>query len=476
MSQRALDTDRLAMISASSVAVAEKQLELSRAEAAKNEFNRRMQIEEATYELNYQEEMARIQHERLEVATREMANAAAEAANTLGASASALAREQQGKQKQAKGAAGIIGGLAQLAGAIGITVATGGAALPAALALGISGLKSAVEGGTSIAEGKAQEDAYKEQAREEYNQLSRDDKRRVDTARAGLVLGTLTGAAVGMAGGTGEDVGNMFDATSGVFNLPLYKKQMEQKYGAEAAELLTNKAKAELDRQQRKAEIEKARAEFDLHKENDPQAEALAEMQDTLQRQLDELQQENKQLAGVNDKLDKGQKSVLMSIGGSGWGADAAGGMMLSKREQGFGNISREDVGEWSSLNVEDGWLTNGLMRPFVDSVADTAADAAAAERDIIEGLPETVVDGLYADQLAGSDVVPGALDAARRSSVANEEARRQAAYQDAASRVLSSMGGDTTNIDTQFTGAVTVNAQLEDKVMAGLSSMVKQR
>lgn len=476
VSQRALDTDRMAMVSASSVAVAEKQLELSRAQAAQNEFNRRMQIEEATYELNYQEEMARIQHERLEVATREMANAAAEAANTLGASASALAREQEGKQKQAKGAAGIIGGLAQLAGAAALTVATGGAALPAALALGVSGLKSAVEGGTSIAEGKAQEDAYKEQAREEYNQLSRDDKRRVDTARAGLVLGTLTGAAVGMAGGSGEDVGNMFDATSGAFNIPLYKKQMEQKYGAEAAELLTNKAKAELDRRQRKAEIEKARAEFDLHKENDPQAEALAEMQDTLQRQLDELQQENKQLAGVNDKLDKGQKSVLMSIGGSGWGADSAGGMMLSEREQGFGNIRREDVGEWSSLNVEDGWLANSLMRPVVDSVADTAADAAAAGRDIIEGLPETVVDGLYADQLAGSDVVPGALDAARRSSVANEEARRQAAYRDAASRVLGSMGGDTTNIDTQFTGAVTVNAQLEDKVMAGLSSMVKQR
>lgn len=476
VSQRALDTDRLAMVSASSVAVAEKQLELSRAQAAQNEFNRRMQIEEATYELNYQEEMARIQHERLEVATREMANAAAEAANTLGASASALAREQEGKQKQAKGAAGIIGGLAQLAGAAVMTVATGGAALPAALALGVSGLKSAVEGGTSIAEGKAQEDAYKEQAREEYNQLSRDDKRRVDTARAGLVLGTLTGAAVGMAGGSGEDVGNMFDATSGAFNIPLYKKQMEQKYGAEAAELLTNKAKAELDRRQRKAEIEKARAEFDLHKENDPQAEALAEMQDTLQRQLDELQQENKQLAGVNDKLDKGQKSVLMSIGGSGWGSDATGGMMLSKREQGFGNISREDVGEWSSLNVEDGWLTNSLMRPIADSVADTAADAAAAGRDIIEGLPETVVDGLYARQLAGSDVVPGALDAARRSSVANEEARRRAAYQDAASRVLGSMGGDTTNIDTQFTGAVTVNARLEDKVMAGLSSMVKQR
>ncbi|MEK0056841.1 tape measure protein [Corynebacterium sp. KPL2825] len=476
VSQRALDTDRLAMISASSVAVAEKQLELSRAQAAQNEFNRRMQIEEATYELNYQEEMARIQHERLEVATREMANAAAEAANTLGASASALAREQQGKQKQAKGAAGVIAGLAQLAGAGAITAASGGAAVPAAIGLGVAGLASLVQGSTSIVEGRSQEKAYKEQAREEYDKLSRDDKRRVDAARAGLVVGALAGGGIGAAGGTSDDVGSMFDATSGAFNLPLYKKQMEQKYGAEAAELLTNKAKAELDRRERKAEIEKARAEFDLHKENDPQAEALAEMQNTLQRQLDELQQENKQLAGVNDKLDQGNKSVLMSIGGSGWGADATGGMMLSKREQGFGNISREDVGEWSSLNVENGWLTNGLMRPIVDSVADTAADAAAAGRDIVEGLPETVVDGLYARQLSGSDVVPGALDAARRSSMANEEARRQAAYQDAASRVLSSMGGDTTNIDTQFTGAVTVNAQLEDKVMAGLSSMVKQR
>nr|DAI33621.1 MAG TPA: tail tape measure protein [Caudoviricetes sp.] len=477
VSQRALDTDRLAMLSASSVAVAEKQLELTRAEAAQNEFNRRIRMEEATYELNYQQEMARIQNERLKVATQEMANAAAEAANMLGVSASALAREQQGKQKQAKGAAGIIGGLAQLAGAGAMAAATGGAALPAAMGLGIAGFKALVEGSTSVAEGRAQEKAYKEQAREEYNKLSPDDKRRVDAARGGLVAGALAGGAVGMAGGTMEDVGNMFDATSGAFNLPLYKKQMENKYGAEAAELLTAKAKAELDRQQRKAEIERARKQFDLKQETNPQTDMLAEMRDTLQRQLDELQQENKQLAGVNDKLDRGNKSVLMSIGGSGWGADSSEGMMLSQRERGFGEISREDVGAWSSLNVENGWNANALMRPIVDSVADTAADAAAAGRDLIEGLPETVVDGLYAKQLGGSDVVPGALNAAQRSSMANEEARRQAAYRDAANRVFESIGGGgTTNIDTQFTGAVTVNAQLEDKVMAGLSSMVKQR
>lgn len=477
VSQRALDTDRLAMLSASSVAVAEKQLELSRAEAAQNEWNRHIQMEEATYELNYQQEMARIQNERLKVATQEMANAAAEAANMLGVSASALAREQQGKQKQAKGAAGIIGGLAQLAGAGAMVAATQGAAAPAAMGLAIAGLKSLVEGSTSAAEGTAQRKAYKEQAREEYEQLSRDDKRRVDAARAGLVAGALAGGAVGAAGGTVEDVGGMFDATSGAFNLPLYKKQMEEKYGAEAAELLTAKAKAELDRRQRKAEIDRARNQFDLKQETSPQADMLAEMRDTLQRQLDELQQENKQLAGVNDKLDRGNKSVLMSIGGSGWGADSSEGMMLSQRERGFGEISREDVGAWSSLNVENGWNANALMRPIVDSVADTAADAAAAGRGLIEGLPETVVDGLYAKQLGGSDVVPGALNAAQRSSMASEEARRQAAYRDAANRVFESMGGgDTTNIDTQFTGAVTVNAQLEDKVMAGLSSMVKQR
>lgn len=477
VSQRALDTDRLAMLSASSVAVAEKQLELTRAEAAQNEWKRRIQMEEATFELNYQQEMARIQNERLKVATQEMANAAAEAANMLGVSASALAREQQGKQKQAKGAAGIIGGLAQLAGAGAMAAATGGAALPAAMGLGIAGFKALVEGSTSVAEGRAQEKAYKEQAREEYNKLSPDDKRRVDAARGGLVAGALAGGAVGMAGGTMEDVGNMFDATSGAFNLPLYKKQMENKYGAEAAELLTAKAKAELDRQQRKAEIERARKQFDLKQETNPQADMLAEMRDTLQRQLDELQQENKQLAGVNDKLDRGNKSVLMSIGGSGWGADPSEGMMLSQRERGFGEISREDVGAWSSLNVENGWNANALMRPIVDSMADTAADAAAAGRGLIEGMPETVADGLYAKQLGGSDVVPGALNAAQRSSMASEEARRQAAYRDAANRVFESMGGgDTTNIDTQFTGAVTVNAQLEDKVMAGLSSMVKQR
>ncbi|MBK4183141.1 tape measure protein [Corynebacterium macginleyi] len=478
VSQRALDTDRLAMLSASTVAVAEKQLELTRAESAQNEWNRHIQMEEATYELNYQQEMARIQNERLKVATQEMANAAAEAANKLGIPTSAIAREQQGKQKQAKGAVGVIGGLAQLAGAGAMVAATQGFGAPMAMGLAISGLKSLVQGSTSIAEGTAQRKAYKKQAREEYEQLSPKDKRRVDIARAGLVAGALAGGAVGAAGGTFEDVGGIFDATSGAFNLPLYKKQMENKYGAEAAALLTAKAKAELDRRQRKAEIERARKHFDLKKETNPQTDMLAEMRDTLQRQLDELQQENKQLAGVNDKLDRGNKSVLMSIGGSGWGVDSSEGMILSQRERGFGEISREDVGAWSSLNVENGWNANALMRPIVDSVADTAADAAAAAgRGLIEGLPETVVEGLYANRLGGSDVVPGALNAAQRSSMASEEARRQAAYRDAANRVLESMGGgNTTNIDTQFTGAVTVNAQLEDKVMAGLSSMVKQR
>lgn len=476
VSQKATDTDRLAILSASAVQVAEKQLEVSRANAARGEYEREIALQEAQFELSYQEEIAKIQHERLAVATQELADAAAAAAGRLGGSASALAKETEGKKKKASGAAKVIGGLASIAGAIALTVATGGAALPAAIGLGAAGLSGAVSGGKEIAEGRAQEKSYKKEAKKEYDALSKDDQRRVDTARAGMWMGVLAGGAVGMAGGDSKAVGDVFDATSGLFSLPMYQKEMETKYGAEAAALLTQKKKMELDRREREAELNKLKAGFDLTESTNPELDKLAEMQQTLQQQLSEMQQENKQLAGVNDKLDKGQKSVLMSIGGSGWGADSPEGMMLSEREQGFGGIRREDVGEWSSLNVENGWLANSLMRPIVDSVADTAADAAAAGRGIIEGLPETVVDGWYARHLAGSDVVPGALDAAQRSSLASDRARRQAAYQDAANRVLSSMGGDTTNIDTQFTGAVTVNARLEDKVLAGLSSMMKQR
>ncbi|MFS0034735.1 phage tail tape measure protein [Corynebacterium striatum] len=476
VSQRAMDTDRLAMISASGVAIAEKQLELTRAQAAKGEFDRQVALQEATYELNFQEEMARIQHERLAVATQELADAAAAASGKLGGSASALAQETQGKQKKAAGAAGVIGGIAQLIGAIGMTIATGGAALPAALALGASGLKTAVEGGKNIAEGKAQADAYKKQAKEEYDALSADDKRRVDTARAGLVVGAIAGGAVGMAGGSSDDVANMFDATSGIFNLPLYQKQMTQKYGAEAAALMTAKKKAELDRREKAAQLERAKAAFDLSDSTAKQADALADMQDTLQKQLAELQQENKQLAGIDDKIGDKNKSVLMSIGGSGWGVNSTDGMMLGANTGGFGGVTRDEVGAWSSLNVENGWNAAEIMRPLVDSVKDTEADAAAS-RDVIEGLPETVAEGRYAKLLAEKSVVPGAVDAAGRSVLAAQREASDAAYEAAAKRVLAEMGGgDTTNIGTQFTGAVSVNAKLEDTVLDGLRAMAANK
>ena len=467
VSQKATDTDRLAILSASAVQVAEKQLEVSRANAARGEYEREIALQEAQFELNYQEEIAKIQHERLAVATQELADAASAAAGRLGGSASALAKETEGKKKKASGAAKVIGGLASIAGAVALTVATGGAALPAAIGLGAAGLSGAVSGGAEIAEGKAQEKAYKKEAKKEYDALSKDDQRRVDTARAGMWLGVLAGGAAGMAGGDSKAVGDMFDATSGLFSLPMYQKEMETKYGAEAAALLTQKKKMELDRRERQAELNKLRAGFDLTESTSPELDKLAEMQQTLQQQLSEMQQENKQLAGVNDKLDKGQKSVLMSIGGSGWGAGATGGMALARSEGGFGGVTRDEVGEWSSLNVEDGWLATELMRPIVDSVRDTAADAAAAG-SWIEGLPETVVDSLYAKRLAEGPV-PGAVDAAGRSVLASQKEASDSAYRAAVGRVLAEMGGDTTNVRTQFTGPVTVNSRLNDEVLDGL-------
>ena len=202
------------------------------------------------------------------------------------------------------------------------------------------------------------------------------------------------------------------------------------------------------------------------------------------------MKQENSQLAGVNsrldtnnDLLDEKNKSVLMTIGGSGWGQDLEAGMRMAASAGGFGGVTRDEVGEWSSLNVEGGWRNLNKIRAMVEkpllSVADTAADAAAAasKRTVIEGLPETVVGGRYARQLADG-VVEGAQRAAQRSAEAGAEATRRRAYEDAAQAVLTQMGGtgDTTNVGTQFTGAVTVNAKLEDKVLSGLSSMVKNR
>lgn len=470
VSQKASDTDRLAILSASAVQIAEKQLELTRAQAASGEFSRQIALEQATYELNYQQEISKIQQERLAVATNEMAQAAALAAGQLGGSASAMAQAMQGKQKTAGGLAGALGGLAQIAGAVAMTVATGGAALPAAIALGVGGIGSVIAGVTKVVEGKAQEDAYKDQAKEEYNQLSDDDKKRVDAANAGMWLGVIAGAGVGMAGGSQDDVSGMFDAVTGAFNLPLYKKQMEQKYGAEAAALLTEKAKAELDRREKAAELEKAKKEFELGVGSSEQADKLAEMQQTLQQQLDEMQQENKQLAGIDSKLG-GDKSVLMSIGGSGWGVNSADGMTLGSNSGGFGGLTRDEVGEWSSLNVEDGWLTTGLMRPIIDALKDD--DSEGGSSGWIDGLPETVVDGLYARHLAESGVVPGAVDSAGQSLLASQKQKSASDYQAATRRILDSIGaGDSTTIGTQFTGPVNVTTRVEDDVMDGLRRM----
>lgn len=470
VSQKASDTDRMAIVSASAVQIAEKQLELTRAQAASGEFARQIALEQATYELNYQQEISKIQQERLAVATNEMAQAAALASGQLGGSASAMAQAMQGKQKTAGGLAGALGGLAQIAGAIAMTVATGGAALPAAIALGVGGIGSVVDGVTKVVEGRAQEDAYKDQAKEEYDQLSDDDKKRVDAANAGMWLGVIAGAGVGMAGGSQDDVSGMFDAVTGAFNLPLYKKQMEQKYGAEAAALLTEKAKAELDRREKATELEKAKKEFELGVGSSEQADKLAEMQQTLQQQLDEMQQENKQLAGIDSKLGE-DKSVLMSIGGSGWGVNSADGMTLGSNSGGFGGLTRDEVGEWSSLNVEDGWLTTGLMRPIVDALKDD--DSEGGSSGWIDGLPETVVDGLYARQLAESGAVPGAVDSAGQSLLASQKQKSDADYQAATRRILDSIGaGDSTTIGAQFTGPVNVTTQVEDNVLDGLRRM----
>lgn len=490
VAQKATDADRVAILSASNVEVAEMNLDAIRAASAEAEFDRKIAVEQATDDLNYAQAIGKLAAESLEAATVQLANSAARAADVLGNSASALMQEQQGKQKQAKGSAGIIGGIAQLGMAAAMTIGTGGAALPAAIGLGVGGLGSIMKGATSIAEGRAQEKAYKKQARKEYDALSKDDRRRVDASRGGLVAGTIAGGLVGAAGGSAEDVAGMFDATSGLLNLPLYKKQMEKKYGLEAAEMMAAKAEADINRRRKKLEIDKARRDLGRVERVNPRKNELADITQSLQQQLAELKQENSQLAGVNTRLDTNNsllddknKSVLMTIGGSGWGQDLEAGMRMAASAGGFGGVTRDEVGEWSSLNVEGGWRNLNKVRAMVEkpllSVADTAADAAAAasKRTVIEGLPETVVGGRYARQLADG-VVEGAQRAAQRSAEAGAEATRRRAYEDAAQAVLTQMGGtgDTTNVGTQFTGAVTVNAKLEDKVLNGLSSMVKNR
>lgn len=459
---------RAAIQSASDVAVAEARLADARAKMDENQFNTALSVADANDELAYAQDMAHLQMERLTSASKALAKAQALAAGEIGG-ATALERFLEGAKEFAEADA-------LTAEAVGT-----GANIGNLLPWNWGNFGKAAELGKK-AESKRRQgqntmDAYRELAMKELEDLDPDVREEVEKAikqlvtqrGAGAIAGdTIVGIIDALTGSGGDLLGakkrnEVLDITARLDDmLDASNKRIE------AAALEAEKEKKDIDRREHRRELKFARLNLEKEIERSEERNYLADITALMEDQLSEHQQENKQLGGLNDKLDKDNKAVLMSIGGSGWGADSILGDLVGANTGGFGGVTDTEIGDWDSLKVEDGWLNTNIGRPLVDSVSDTVADALASQDNLIEGLPDTVVDDYYQKALAGT--VPGAVEAARRSAMivgreAAEAAAREATLRLAAGNITTT----TTTVGTQFTGDVTVNGARADRLVDDL-------
>lgn len=460
---------RAAIRSASDVAVAEAGLANARAQMNENDFNMAISVADANDELAYAQDMAQFQMERLTSATKALAKAQALAAGEIGG-ATALERFIEGAKELAEADA-------MTAEAVGKGTNIGNL-----LPWNWGNFGEAAELGKQ-AEAKRRQgqntmDAYRDLALKELDNLDPEVRAEVEKAIRELVTQRSGGAIAG------DTVVGIIDAISGSGGALLGAKRRNEALDItatldnlldasnkriEAAQLEAEKEKADIDRRQQRRELEFARVTLEKELDRSEERNYLADISALLEDQLAEHEQENRQLGGLNDKLDKDNKSVLMSIGGSGWGADSILGDLIGANEGGFGGVTDHEVGDWASLNVEQGWLNSAVARPLVDGVRDTVADALAAENGLIEGLPDTVVDGYYERALGA--VVPGAVDAARRSAAVVGQQAAEVAAREATLRLATAntTPAPTTTVGTQFTGAVTVNGARADRLVDDL-------
>src|SRR5699024_2507018 len=144
-------------------------------------------------------------------------------------------------------------------------------------------------------------------------------------------------------------------------------------------------------------------------------------------------------LADVSNARNR-DSSVMMSIGGSGWGVARVG---TSGVRGGFGGLREGDLPLWGPARCECGWIKRAIERVMVAAI-DSIGDAIATG-GLPSGLPDTVVDGIY--NAAGAE--QAAADGISRNSQANSTAELAGIL----SKMLSN-SGDTTNVNTQFTGS----------------------
>lgn len=377
---------REAVQAVSNVAVAEATLAAARADQMQKAFQNRMASTFAAQELEWAQEDARLEMDKLTAASKALAVAQGNAAGEIGGK-KALEKYIAALKKRAE------------ADVLQAEAVSTGVQLKNILPWNWGNIGKAVDKGHEAdrkrMEAQAEIDAFHDQAMKELAELGPEAQAEFRKAvsemeKKGIDAGDFfTGVAGFIAGDDGammgaKQRGDMYDATKG-----LDKLLAESNARIEASTIKAEGELASKEREQKRAEldhrIERLLTEMNAFNTG-TQVDDLVEQ---AKRILAEVTQENEQLKGVNSKLEDKNRSVLMSIGGSGWGSTEG---PVRATTGGFGGVTEGDLSVWNTARVESGWLNDAVERALLPGGAGTTNGGIGG----LISLPDTVVDGRY--------------------------------------------------------------------------------
>ncbi|WP_168167177.1 phage tail tape measure protein [Corynebacterium sp. HMSC065A05] len=469
--------DRAAIQAASNVATAEAALAQARAALDKNNFDRTVNVAESNKALDRAQQKARYEMDRLTRASLDLARSQNLAAGEIGG-AGALEEYIKGLQDNATAVADMAAADAKSAQLSNLWIGNWGKFGEAASE------RMAAESKQTEAQAKIR--AWEAEAMKELSELEKSNPEEAQRMRALIdavknpgryELGDVsTGIADFFSGSDGALTRAKKMGTTQAAFLEMQRILAESNERIKEGQYTSDKESKSLDDEYKAKEIDWQIQDLNDLIGRQDEKDILADTLATLQNIYDEHQQENKQLGGIDSKLDKRQQSVLMSIGGSTWGNGANDRIGLPTGTlTGFGGLTRGQVSAYDSLNVENGWRGTDILRPITEYISDTAADAAAAAGRAIEGLPETVAEGRYARLMNAP--VAGAVESAQSGVLRQQQAQSRAA-ENMSSMVAQLLnpagrGKGTTTVGTQFTGAVTINSSKADSLVDALGNQL---
>ncbi|WP_288855609.1 phage tail tape measure protein [uncultured Corynebacterium sp.] len=469
--------DRAALQAASNVATAEAALAQARAALDKNNFDRTVNVAESNKALDRAQQKARYEMDRLTKASLDLARSQNLAAGEIGG-AGALEEYIKGLQDNATAVADMAAADAKSAQLSNLWIGNWGKFGEAA------NERMAAESKQTEAQAKIR--AWEAEAMKELSELEKSNPEEAQRMRALIdavknpgryELGDVsTGIADFFSGSDGALTRAKKMGTTQAAFLEMQRILAESNERIKEGQYTSDKESKSLDDEYKAKEIDWQIQDLNDLIGRQDEKDILADTLATLQNIYDEHQQENKQLGGIDSKLDKRQQSVLMSIGGSTWGNGANDRIGLPTGTlTGFGGLTRGQVSAYDSLNVENGWRGTDILRPITEYISDTAADAAAAAGRAIEGLPETVAEGRYARLMNAP--VAGAVESAQSGVLRQQQAQSRAA-ENMSSMVAQLLnpagrGKGTTTVGTQFTGAVTINSSKADSLVDALGNQL---